>query len=315
MPALPKLNTATPAVREFLFNVATYWIDFGIDGWRLDVPADIDDDEFWREFRRRVKAANPEAYIVGEIWHESQRWLQGDQFDAVMNYLVTKACLGYFVGDQLLRSESNKCGYHHIDTLDDQAFAHEIQRCLGLYAWPITEAQLNLLGSHDTPRFKTLARCDTSAYRLALLFLMTHPGPPCIYYGDEIGLNGGHDPGPRGGFPWDENQWDHGLRAYVQQCISLRKSQPALRRGDLTWLHAGQGVVAYGRRLRSDTLVVILNNSHQAAALDVPVAGYLANGHVLQDLWSDQAVTVSQDRIRGLSLPARTGMVLLARTG
>ena len=84
--ALPKFNTATPAVREFLWGVAEYWIKFGIDGWRLDVPTEIDDDEFWREFRRRVKAANPEAYIVGEIWHDAQRWLGGDQSDAVMNY-------------------------------------------------------------------------------------------------------------------------------------------------------------------------------------------------------------------------------------
>ena len=74
MPALPKFNTDTPAVREFLFDVAEYWIKFGIDGWRLDVPGEINDDEFWREFRRRVRAINPDAYIVGEIWHEAQRW-------------------------------------------------------------------------------------------------------------------------------------------------------------------------------------------------------------------------------------------------
>ena len=83
--ALPKLNTQTPAVREFLLGVAQHWIEQGVDGWRLDVPNEIDDDEFWREFRRRVKDANPDAYIVGEIWGDASRWLQGDQFDAVMN--------------------------------------------------------------------------------------------------------------------------------------------------------------------------------------------------------------------------------------
>jgi neopullulanase len=310
LPALPKLNTDTPEVRQFLFDVATYWIEFGIDGWRLDVPADIDDDEFWREFRRRVKAANPEAYIVGEIWHESQRWLQGDQFDAVMNYLVTKACLGYFVGEDLLRSESSKCGYNGIDTLDDREFAAEIQRCLGLYAQSITEVQLNLLGSHDTPRFKTLARGDDTAYRLATLFLMTYPGPPCIYYGDEIGMEGGHDPGCRGGFPWDESQWDHSLRGYVQRCISLRKAQPALRRGDLTWLHAGQGVVAYGRRLGADTLLVALNNGKQNARLDIQAVGYLQDGTVLKDVWSQQGVAVAGGHIQGVEIPARSGLVL-----
>ena len=95
-PALPKFNTNTPAVREFICDVARYWIEFGIDGWRLDVPQEIDDDEFWREFRRVVKAANPEAYIVGEIWGDAERWLQGDQYDAVMNYGVSRAALGFF---------------------------------------------------------------------------------------------------------------------------------------------------------------------------------------------------------------------------
>ena len=101
LPALPKFNTATPAVREFLWGVAEYWIKFGIDGWRLDVPTEIDDDEFWREFRQRVKAANPEAYIVGEIWHEAQRWLGGDQSDAVRNYLFARASLGFFGRENL----------------------------------------------------------------------------------------------------------------------------------------------------------------------------------------------------------------------
>ena len=101
--ALPKLNTDTPAVRRFIWDVARYWIEFGIDGWRLDVPQEIDDDEFWREFRRVVKAANPDAYIVGEIWGEAERWLQGDQFDAVMNYGVGRAALGLFAAETLDR--------------------------------------------------------------------------------------------------------------------------------------------------------------------------------------------------------------------
>ena len=130
MPALPKLNVATPAVREFLWEVATYWIDFGIDGWRLDVPAEIDDDEFWCEFRRRVKAANPEAYIVGEIWHKATRWLRGDQFDAVMNYLFTRICLGFFAGENLLRSEVAQTGYHSIDTRTAQEFSKDIDGLL-----------------------------------------------------------------------------------------------------------------------------------------------------------------------------------------
>ncbi len=312
LPALPKLNVSTPAVREFLWSVASHWIEFGVDGWRLDVPAEIDDDEFWREFRVRVKAVNPEAYIVGEIWHEAQRWLQGDQFDAVMNYLFTRACLGYFVGQNLLRSEVARSGYKQIDTLDDRAFADEIERLLGLYPPPVTEVQFNPLGSHDTPRFKTLARGDNSAYRLATLFQMTYPGAPSIYYGDELGMEGHHDPGCRGGFPWDEGQWDQALRGFVRDCIALRRKHPALRRGDFTWLFVGHGVVAYGRCLGEETLLVALNSGHRPVTLSIPVGGCLYDGTLLRDVWAGTTLRVAQKQVRGVRVPARSGVVLEA---
>jgi cyclomaltodextrinase len=310
LPALPKLNVSTPAVREFLWDVACYWIEFGVDGWRLDVPAEIDDDEFWREFRSRVKGTNPEAYIVGEIWGDAQRWLQGDQFDAVMNYLFTRACLGFFVGDDLLREEVGRSGYQRIDTLDAQGFADEIDRLLTLYRRPVTEVQYNLLGSHDTPRFKTLARGDNTAYWLATLFQMTYPGAPSIYYGDELGMEGRHDPGCRGGFPWDESQWDRELRDHVRRSIALRKAHPALRQGDLSWSFVDQGVLSYERRLGGETLFVILNNKRQPVTLSLPVDSYLQDGMLLRDVWGDGKWRVAQGRIHGVRVPSRSGIVL-----
>ena len=122
LPALPKFNTDTPAVREYLWNIGRQWIDFGVDGWRLDVPNEIDDDDFWREFRRRVKTANPEAYIVGEVWIESRRWLQGDMWDAVMNYLFTRACVGFFIGEGVDRPELDKTVLSATQTLDADGF-------------------------------------------------------------------------------------------------------------------------------------------------------------------------------------------------
>jgi cyclomaltodextrinase len=315
LPALPKLDTRTAAVREFLWNVATYWVEFGADGWRLDVPGEIDDDEFWREFRRRVRAVNPEAYIVGELWNDAQRWLQGDQFDAVMNYPFTRACLGFCVGDSLLRSEVSKSGYGRIDTLDAEQFAAEIDRILSLYPREVTEVQLNLLGSHDTPRFKTLARGDNSAYRLATLIQMTYPGAPCIYYGDEIGMEGGHDPGCRASFPWDEAKWDQDLRSYVQRCVALRKAHPALRRGDLVWLFAGQGMLGYGRRLRSDVVLVVLNITARPVTLSVPVKDHLDDGTLVREVYGDTERLVNGGHIRGVRIPAREGVVLEAAAG
>jgi cyclomaltodextrinase len=312
LPALPKLNVSTIAVREFLWQVACHWIEFGADGWRLDVPADIDDDEFWREFRRRIKGINPEAYIVGEIWHDARRWLQGDQFDAVMNYLFTRACLGFFVGDNLCQEQAARSGYKRIATLDAQEFVNEMARVHALYPRCVTEVQFNLLGSHDTPRFKTLSRGDNAAYRLATLFQMTYPGAPSIYYGDEIGMEGRHDPGCRGGFPWDEQQWDQDLRDFVRRCIGLRHDHPALRRGDLHWLSADQGIVAYARQLATETLVIILNNSHHPATLNVRVESYLDDGTRLQDVWGGTKLSVVQGQVQGITLPARSGAVLRA---
>jgi neopullulanase len=95
LPALPKFNIRNPGVREYLLEVARHWIAFGIDGRRLDVPTEIDDDRFWQAFRQVVKTANPDAYLCGEIWHPAERWLQGDQFDAVMNYPFSRAVLGF----------------------------------------------------------------------------------------------------------------------------------------------------------------------------------------------------------------------------
>ncbi len=155
--ALPKLNIQTPAVREFLLGVAQHWIEQGVDGWRLDVPNEIDDDGFWREFRRRVKDANPDAYIVGEIWGDASRWLQGDQFDAVMNYPLTKACMGFFARRTLNTELIQGTGYGDVPSLDATGFADAIDNILDLYPLDITQAQLNLLDSHDTPRFLTLA--------------------------------------------------------------------------------------------------------------------------------------------------------------
>ena len=116
--ALPKFNAQNPMVREFLWNVATYWLEQGVDGWRLDVPAEIDDDSFWREFRRRCKQVNPEAYIVGELWGDAHRWLSGDQFDAQMNYPFMRAALGFFGGHNLDQRDTIHTGLGYIQTLD-----------------------------------------------------------------------------------------------------------------------------------------------------------------------------------------------------
>ncbi|MCI0394858.1 MAG: glycoside hydrolase family 13 protein [Chloroflexi bacterium] len=272
--ALPKFNTNHPAVREFLWDVATCWLKRGIDGWRLDVPGEIDDDEFWREFRRRCRAVNPEAYIVGELWDEAQRWLQGDQFDGQMNYLFTRAAIGFFCGEKADQSDMVHTGYRHIPPLSAEQFAAELDRLHNhLYHPDIVQAQLNMLGSHDTPRLMTVARNDASAVQLMFLCQMTIAGAPNIYYGDEIGLGGRRDPENRRAFPWqDEAGWNAGLLESVRQFVALRHQTPALRRGAFHVLHAAEGLVVYEREYASQHAIVALNaaSSERTVALHRP---------------------------------------------
>jgi neopullulanase len=311
--ALPKFNIDVPQVREFLFDVAVHWVEQGIDGWRLDVPAEIRDDDFWREFRRRVKGANPDAYIVGEIWHDARHWLQGDQFDAVMNYLFAKACLSFFVGRDLNAGLTSGVGYYPIRPAMADGFGQAIDELLGLYVPQVTQAQLNLLDSHDTARLLTLARGDESALRLSWLFMMCYPGAPCIYYGDEIGMVGGKDPDCRRAFLWDERQWNHELRAYAKGCIALRKAHPALRRGDYRRLYAQDVTYAFARQLGEEKLVGVLNAGRASWPLDVPLDGWLPDGTVLDAVWGEGTATVSDGRLAGLPVPARDGVVLKVR--
>ncbi len=284
--ALPKFNHHNPQVREFLWKVGEHWVREGIDGWRLDVPGEITVPGFWEEFRRRVKALNPDAYLVGEIWHDADEWLRGDRFDAVMNYPLTRACLGFFAGERLDASLVEGVGYAPVPHLDARGFAHEVDRLLARHPWEITLAQLNLLDSHDTARFLSIARGDTTALKLALLFLMVYPGVPCIYYGDEIGMEGGRDPDCRRAFPWDRPEmWNHDVREWFRACIALRKRFPALRRGAYHTLHADGCVYACGRHDERDVVVAAFNVGPTTARVTLDVSALpLATGARLHGL-------------------------------
>jgi neopullulanase len=311
LPALPKFNHHNPAVREFLFDVARYWTEFGIDGWRLDVPGEIDDDTFWREFRRVVKDVNPEAYLVGEVWTDATRWLQGDQFDGVMNYVWSQAVWGFTLKHRLPKELWP--GGHAVKLLDARQFAAELDRLMTLYPPRINYAQLNLLGSHDSPRYLTLAQGNTARFKLALLLLLTAPGAPCIYYGDEVGMQGGADPGCRGGFPWDADRWDHALLDHVRRLVSLRHQFAPLRRGDWRTVYVAevQDVYAFARRYEDETLVVAVNADEQSFKQPLPVPETCwPEGTRLQDLLGNSGAEVREGRIVGLELAPLTGAIL-----
>ncbi len=186
---LPKLMTTNPDVQQYLFRATRHWMELGIDGWRLDVPNEIP-HQFWIEWRKLVKSINPQAYIVGEIWDDATPWLKGDQFDAVMNYRFQKACVQFFAKG----------------TMNVTEFDSTLAAVRAEYPSDVTNALQNLLGSHDTERFLTSCGGNVNRMKLAVLFQAMYVGAPMIYYGDEVGMMGGNDPGSRGTMVWDPSK-------------------------------------------------------------------------------------------------------------
>jgi glycosidase len=298
LPSLPKFNVRHPPTRRYILDVARYWIEQGADGWRLDVPNEIDDHEFWREFRQVVKEANPDAYIVGEIWEDGTPWLDGTQFDAVMNYLFRDLCRDYFARE----------------TLRTDQFASGIETLLRRYPQDVTYAQLNLLGSHDTARFRTEADGDYHKLYAAFLFQMTFPGSPCIYYGDEIGMKGGQDPLCRGAFPWNGAIWNTDLLNWTKQCVAIRHEHSALRTGEFRTLLASteHHVYAFARWNEEERLIIVINSSSTNQRLDIPVRVMPLETTTLRNLLGNQEYHVQGGMIKSVEVPGRSGLVLLA---
>jgi cyclomaltodextrinase len=221
---------------------------------------------------------------------------------------VTKPMLAFFPGTHLnfrvLHQQSN---YHGIQqVIDAHEFANRIDYNLRLYRSDITCAQLNLLDSHDTPRFLSCAGGDKDSLKLAWMFMFSYPGAPCVYYGDEIGLDGEHDPDCRKSFPWEESKWDRNLLAYVKELIGLRQQNPALRRGDFRRLWSADGTYAFSRSLGEETFVVALNTSESPQQVQVT---YEAKGTPKSLLGEASEISVGDNRLK-FKIPARSGVML-----
>jgi neopullulanase len=319
LPALPKLNTDHPAVREYLLSVAEHWLRFGIDGWRLDVPNEIDDPAFWAAFRRRCRAIRPDAYLVGEIWQTAPEWVGEDRFDALMDYPLAEAILGFVGGSSLdldiVRAHHEYAAY--LEPLDAPAFTARLVELLGVYDPDVVAVQLNLLSSHDAPRALTVLGGDVAAFRMATLLQCLLPGAPSIYYGDEIGMTGGNDPASRGAYPWDRARWDGDLRAFVRAVLALRAAEPAVRHGSTAAVGAVGRAIALERRLDAARLVVAVNAGDDPIDLEVRFdeldAGRLEPVPFVTVQAPNDAASPAVPIVAGragIPIPARTGIVL-----
>lgn len=221
---MPRLMTANPEVQAYLIERAQRWTRMGIAGWRLDVADEVDND-FWRAFRREVRAINPDAYLVGEIAYDAARWLEGDQFDGVMNYPLRQAALQF-----MAPTDQRAPGAPPIDDrLDGPGFLEALSRMRTWYPGWATSAALNALSTHDVPRFLTAMGSETNRLLLGLTFLLTYEGIPLLYYGDEVGMEGGYDPDCRRPMVWEPEQQNRSLQERVRALTRLRRERSALR--------------------------------------------------------------------------------------
>jgi glycosidase len=238
-----------------------------------------------------VKSINSEAYIVGEIWDDASSWLRGDQFDAVMNYRFRGACVGFIALEN--RSAAQ---FDTILTTQRSQYPDEVNYVLQ-----------NLIGSHDTERYLTLCNGNEDKEKLSVLFQMTYPGAPMVYYGDEIGMLGGKDPDCRKTMEWDSTKWNHGLRAWYKNLIALRNAHPVFRRGTFATVLVDEARKLYGfeRRYGKQRASVVLNNTsgRQKIAASVLKSPFTA----WRDLLGNCVVSAAGD---SLTIPARSGIVL-----
>lgn len=211
---MPKLNTNHPEVIDYFCRVCGTWIEkYDIDGIRFDVGNEVS-HRFLKQMRRYLKSIKPDIYLLGEIWHDASQWLQGDEYDSVMNYPLMSGIHDFFLDSSLTK----------------EAFEHMVNRCYTMYMQQTNNVLFNLLDSHDTERLMNrFGNLDIFYQQLAALF--TLPGSPCIFYGTEIAMEGGFDPDCRRCMPWDEidtkeNQEKIGC---MQTLIRLRKEEETFR--------------------------------------------------------------------------------------
>lgn len=236
---MPKFNTSNPEVCKYLIDIATYWIkEFDIDGWRLDVSDEISHG-FWRQFRKAVKDVKPDCVLIGENWHDANIYLRGDQYDSIMNYAFTKACLDFYA----------------FNNFTPVQFTEKINELLMRNGNAANAMLLNLLDSHDTHRFITQVG-DTDKLLSALALLYIFVGVPCIYYGTEIALQGYHDPDSRRTFDWKKAGENTRITRLIKYLCNL-KSGGMLSGGSIL-IKENNGVI----EVKRNKIKLVLNGNN-----------------------------------------------------
>lgn len=240
---MPKVNLQCSEAAAYFTEVALYWLrQSGADGWRLDVGDEIS-HHFWRSFRKAVKAEFPEALIVGEIWHHALDFLQGDQWDSVMNYPFYRSILDFVAEGSISASQFlGNLGFQRGNT-------HSA-------AYPLL---WNLIGSHDTARILHLCGEDRKKQKLAAALQLLMPGMPMIYYGDEVGMTGGKDPDCRRGMLWGEDRQNKNMLHWYRRLLQIRREYPVITKGGTLLQEAidGAGFIRITKRLDNQEVTLL----------------------------------------------------------
>ena len=335
---LPKLNYEDSVKLEnYILYIGRKWVSppYNVDGWRLDVAADLGhsneyNHQFWRDFRRNVKEANPNAVILAEHYGDAEAWLRGDQWDGVMNYdAFMEPVSWYFTGISKHSTESRQ------DLKNNNAvFWDTIRYQMGRMPAQAAGVAMNELSNHDHSRFLTRTNGRTgrlhtdgaqaanrgvnkAVFREAVLLQMTWPGAPTVYYGDEAGVTGWTDPDNRRPFPW--NREDDELVQYHKILIGLRKEHISLRKGSLKSLDTEDGILAYGRFCEEERCLIVCNNREEAVQVSLPVwqIGVQSYGEMEillktkeMDYFTEKELLTVENGMIQLEMPPHSGILM-----
>ena len=335
---LPKLNyEGSKELETYVLQTAQKWLQppYSVDGWRLDVAADLGHSEeynhqFWSAFRKAVKEADPEALILAEHYGDCSAWLQGDQWDSVMNYDAFMEPITWFLTGMEKHSDDRRDDLYG----NAGAFQDAMLRNMARFCEPSLETAMNELSNHDHSRFltrtnrkvgriHTLGAAEASegvrkgVMKEAVVFQMTWVGCPTVYYGDEAGLCGFTDPDNRRTYPWGREDQD--LLAFHREMIRIRKEHPVLRYGSTRFLTMEEQFISYGRFDGDETILVLMNNAQEERRVEIPVwMAEVPEEAELECLMetSETGYSTKNDRypvrngILSLTVPGVCGMVL-----
>ena len=276
----PKLNfEASQELYDYFMNIGSKWVSapYNADGWRLDVAADLGFSQdfnhtFWRDFRKSVKGANPEAIILAEHYGNAEPWLEGDQWDTIMNYDAFMEPITWFLTGMQKHSEE----FREDMLCNAMAFEGSMRFYMSRFSIETLHSAMNQLSNHDHSRFLTRTNMKTGRLHTegatsaqeninkgimyeAVTFQMTWPGAPTLYYGDEAGLAGWTDPDNRRTYPWGRE--DAEILNFHHEIIKIRKNLNCMKKGSLEYLYLDYGILSYARWDENQKVVVVLNNN------------------------------------------------------